>query len=56
MAPFLKFKFPITLKLNLNWGQPYENIKKWLFQRVEKSHNKIVKFENENFSHLHCKD
>ena len=28
------------------------NIKIWLFQKVEKNHNKIVKFEEENFEHL----
>ena len=45
MARFLKFKFLITLKLNFNGAQFYKrNIKFWLFQKVEKSHNKIVKF------------
>ena len=29
-----------------------KNIKFWLFQKVEKRHNKIVKFEVENFKHL----
>ena len=29
-----------------------KNIKKWLFQKAEKSHNKIVKFDVENFEHL----
>ena len=29
-----------------------KNIKFWLLQKVEKSHNKIAKFEVENFEHL----
>ena len=52
MARFFKFKFVIALKLNFNWGQFYEI---WLFHGLEKSHMKIVKFEVENFEHLHCK-
>ena len=31
------------------------NIKIWFFQKVEKSHYKIVKFEIKNFEHLHLK-
>ena len=32
-----------------------ENIKFWVFQKVEKSQNKIEKFAVENFEHLRCK-
>ena len=35
MAQFLKLKFNITLKLNFNGGQFYNNIKFWL--RISKS-------------------
>ena len=46
MAPFFKFKFLITLILDLNGGQFYERIliKFWLFQKVKKSNDKIVNF------------
>ena len=33
MAVFSKFKMPFALKLNLNWGHLYRNIKIWLFQK-----------------------
>ena len=52
MVRFLKFKFLTALKSILK-GVNFINIKIWLFQKVEKSHNKIVKFEVENFKHLH---
>ena len=53
MAQFLKFKFLITLKLNFTVGQFYiENIKFWLFQKVEKNHNKSGKYAVENFGHF----
>ena len=54
MARLLKFKFLITLKYNFNGGQ-LKKIENWLFQKVEKSHHKIVNFEVENVEHLHCK-
>ena len=31
-----------------------KNIRFWLFQKVEKNHNKCVNFAAENFEHLHC--
>ena len=31
-----------------------KNYKFWLFQKVEKIQNKIVKFAVENFEHLRC--
>ena len=56
MVEFLKFKFLIALQLNFNGGQFYKYlylyIKTGLFQKVEKSHNKIVKIEVENFEHF----
>ena len=52
MPQFKKFKFLIALKLNFNGGQYDKKIKFWLFQKVEKSHIKIVKFKVENFEHL----
>ena len=56
MALFSKVKFLLALKLNFNGGQFHKkNIEIWLFQKVEKSLNKIVKFEFENFGHLLCK-
>ena len=56
MAQFLKFRSLIISKLNFIEVQFYlKNIKIWLFQKVEKIHNKIVKFEVENFEHLRCK-
>ena len=53
--------FVFALKLNFNGGQFIKNIKFWLFQEVEKirirlekiEHLNIVKFEVENFEHLH---
>ena len=49
MARFLKYKFLTVLKLNFNGGSILKiNIKLWLFQKVEKSHIKIAKFEVEN--------
>ena len=50
MARFLNFKFLFKLKLNFNGDQCHTIF--WLFQKVEKSHNKIVKFAVENFEHL----
>ena len=49
MAQFFKFKFLImyiyTFKLNFDEGQCYKKILNFVFfQKVEKSHNKIVKF------------
>ena len=32
-----------------------KNIKKWSFQKVGKSHNKVVEFELENVEHLRSK-
>ena len=56
MAQSLNFVFLIALNLNLNGAQFYiKHIKIWLFQKVEKSCNKIVKFEIEKFEHLLCK-
>ena len=54
MAQFLKFKFLIALKLNLNWGQFYKyvNINICFFEKVEKIHIKILKFDVENVEHL----
>ena len=52
MAQFLKFKFLITLKLNFHCGQSNFFC---LFQKFEKSNNKIVKFAVENFEHFGCK-
>ena len=43
-GPILKFKLLITLKLNIYGGQFIKKIKFQLFQKVEKSHNKGVKF------------
>ena len=40
-------------KLDFNGVNFIKNIKIWLFQKVEKSHIKIVKFEVENFEHVH---
>ena len=54
MGRFFKFKILIALKLNINGGQCYKNIKTWLFQKVKKSHTKIVKIEVENFVNLGC--
>ena len=46
MAQFLKFKILITFKLNFNWGQ-LKNISKYgYFKKWEKSHIKIVNFED----------
>ena len=44
MAWFLKFKFLFTLKLNFNGVYFIKKYKTWFFQKVEQSHNKIVKF------------
>ena len=44
MAQFLKFKYLIASKLNFNGVSFIRNIKKWLFQKEGKSHNKIVMF------------
>ena len=47
---FFKFKFLFALKLNFNGGSFKKiNIKTWLFQKVEKRHNKIIKIKVENF-------
>ena len=54
MAQFSKFKFIYALKLNFNGGQFKKNVKLWLSQKVKKV-MRIVKFEVENFDHLHCK-
>ena len=51
MAQYLKIKFLISLKLNEGSFLSI-NIKICFFQKVEKSHCKIVKLEVENFEHL----
>ena len=52
---FLKFKFPLIIKLNFNGGVNFiKNIKFWLFQKSCELCSEI-KFETENVEDLHRK-
>ena len=49
MAWFLKFKCLYALKLNFNGGQFKKKHQNLVISKSGKSHNKIVKFEVDNF-------
>ena len=43
--PIFKIQVSIHIRIKFEWGVKYlKNIKFWLFQKVETSQNKIVKF------------
>ena len=55
MAQFFKFKYLNALKLIFNGGGQNYLKNQFFFSKSEKYQNKIVKFDVENFEHLHCR-